>query len=268
MSGFSDRYGIPSHEVKNLHSRFAKQKLIKGFGSFDNYLKFCADSGYVPGMLMAKYNRYEPHSPNNTYFKERPNGHLLPRTPKKKQQTRNWLCNGCPECADPKRGCKKYREMFVKNWDENIHYVKPEPVVESPNKKHFFQYEHPDLVREGTLQIYSEDFIAYKTDTHFARAVTEAVSLLISQGEQIADLENKISTMNGGWIPTKLGFLPEEHGQYLCNVKSHAFPGSYYPAVLRYNQNGFNCGNICNEDVTHWMPIPDCPNDKTDYEAR
>lgn len=66
-----------------------------------------------------------------------------------------------------------------------------------------------------TLQNYSEDFIAYKLDSRFANAVTEAVSLLISQGEQIADLENKLSTVNGGWIP-----------------------------------------------------IPDCPNDKIDYDER
>lgn len=55
-----------------------------------------------------------------------------------------------------------------------------------------------------TLQIYSEDFIAYKLDGQFANAVTEAVSLLIGQGEQIADLENKLATVNGGWIPTSL----------------------------------------------------------------
>lgn len=40
-----------------------------------------------------------------------------------------------------------------------------------------------------TLQIYSEEFIAYKIDRQFASAVTEAVSLLISQGERIAELE-------------------------------------------------------------------------------
>lgn len=43
-----------------------------------------------------------------------------------------------------------------------------------------------------TLQIYSEDFIAYKLDGQFANAVTEAVALLIGQGEQIADLQNEL----------------------------------------------------------------------------
>jgi hypothetical protein len=42
------------------------------------------------------------------------------------------------------------------------------------------------------LQSYGEDFLTYKLDGDFANAVTEAVSLLISQGEQIADLQNEL----------------------------------------------------------------------------
>lgn len=42
------------------------------------------------------------------------------------------------------------------------------------------------------LESYSEDVLAYKLDGRFANAVTEAVSLLISQGEQIADLQNEL----------------------------------------------------------------------------
>ena len=40
------------------------------------------------------------------------------------------------------------------------------------------------------LQSYSEDVIAYKLDSEFACAVTEAVNLLVSQGERLADLED------------------------------------------------------------------------------
>lgn len=42
------------------------------------------------------------------------------------------------------------------------------------------------------LQAYSEDTLAEKTDSYFAYAVSEAVSLLIGQGEKIADLENEL----------------------------------------------------------------------------
>ena len=40
------------------------------------------------------------------------------------------------------------------------------------------------------LQSYTEDVVAYKLDSRFACAVTEAVKLLVEQGEQLADLEN------------------------------------------------------------------------------
>ena len=39
------------------------------------------------------------------------------------------------------------------------------------------------------LQSYSEDIVAENMGSEFAQAVTEAVSLLISQGERIAELE-------------------------------------------------------------------------------
>lgn len=126
------------------------------------------------------------------------------------------------------------------------------------------------------LQSYSEDVLAYKLDGGFANAVTEAVSLLIGQGEQIADLENKLATVNGGWIPTSLGLYPDKQGTYLCLVKfpeaKEAFPYclNWHP----YGYNGFINGPHFSDEgmngmrVTHWMPIPDCPNDKIDYEAR
>lgn len=42
------------------------------------------------------------------------------------------------------------------------------------------------------LESYSESHISCKLDLEFTEAVTEAVSLLISQGEQIADLQNEL----------------------------------------------------------------------------
>jgi hypothetical protein len=45
------------------------------------------------------------------------------------------------------------------------------------------------------LQSYSEDVIAYKLDSKFAHAVSEAVDLIIAQGELLADIQQK------GWTP-------------------------------------------------------------------
>ena len=60
------------------------------------------------------------------------------------------------------------------------------------------------------------------------------------------------------WIPVAER-LPEENGRYLCNVKSFAFPGCFYQAILQCDKHGFREGNIYTEDVTHWMPLPEPP---------
>ena len=132
-----------------------------------------------------------------------------------------------------------------------------------------------------TLQIYSEDFIAYKLDGQFANAVTEAVALLIGQGERIADLENELREERhrhdryvdfelaeaeelrklkerSRWIPVTER-LPDIGDRCLCNVKSFAFPGSFYHAILPYDKYGFVEGGIYTDDVTHWMPLPEPP---------
>lgn len=43
------------------------------------------------------------------------------------------------------------------------------------------------------LQFYSEDVVTENMGSDFASAVTEAVSLLISQGERIAELESEVT---------------------------------------------------------------------------
>lgn len=56
--------------------------------------------------------------------------------------------------------------------------------------------------------------------------------------------------------------MPEEGGRYLCNVKSFAFPGCTYISILQYDKYGFREGNIYTDDVTHWMELPDPPNEE------
>ena len=60
------------------------------------------------------------------------------------------------------------------------------------------------------------------------------------------------------WIPVTER-LPEEDGYYLCNVRSFAFCGSFYTAMLKYDKGGFIEGHIYTDDVTHWMPLPPAP---------
>ena len=59
------------------------------------------------------------------------------------------------------------------------------------------------------------------------------------------------------WISVK-DRLPE-YGRYLCNVKSMAFRGAFYQAILKYENGGFIEDGIYTDFVTHWMPLPEPP---------
>lgn len=76
--------------------------------------------------------------------------------------------------------------------------------------------------------------------------------------EKIADhlIANGVTVQR--WIPV-MERLPEEDGYYLCNVRSFAFRGSFYPAMLKYDKGGFIEGYCYTDDVTHWMPLPESP---------
>lgn len=60
------------------------------------------------------------------------------------------------------------------------------------------------------------------------------------------------------WIPVEEQ-MPKEEGRYHCIVKSFAFPGQSYQALLFCDSNGFREGNIYTDDVTHWKPMPKGP---------
>lgn len=63
------------------------------------------------------------------------------------------------------------------------------------------------------------------------------------------------------WIPVSER-LPEIGDRCLCNVKSFAFPGSFYQTILKYDKYGFVEGCIYTDDVTHWMLLPEPPKEE------
>lgn len=103
-----------------------------------------------------------------------------------------------------------------------------------------------------TLQSFSDELVSYKMGGEFSYAVTEAVNLLIEQGERITDLENKLATVNGGWIPVSLGFLPER-GQEIIACSG----GVLKPTVFSYNFWSKEFDSF--KHITHWMPMPALP---------
>ena len=79
------------------------------------------------------------------------------------------------------------------------------------------------------------------------------VDFELAQAEELRKLKEQTR-----WIPLAER-LPEIGDRCLCNVKSFAFPGSFYHAILRYDKYGFVEGGIYTDDVTHWMPLPEPP---------
>lgn len=65
-----------------------------------------------------------------------------------------------------------------------------------------------------TLQSYSEDVVKYKLDGAFAGAVTEAVALLVAQGEKIVDLEQELAAVKSDreYFRSRAAFFGEVAG--------------------------------------------------------
>ena len=71
-----------------------------------------------------------------------------------------------------------------------------------------------------TLQEPGFELLNYKLGATFACAVEEAVSLLVSQGERITDLEDKLEKLNAtGLTPKEIEFFqsPQDGG----NLQAH-----------------------------------------------
>ena len=68
-----------------------------------------------------------------------------------------------------------------------------------------------------TLQSVTPDLISYKLGAPFAEAVNEAVSLLVAQGEHIADLEDKLEKINAtGLTPEDIAFFQSPKLADIC----------------------------------------------------
>ena len=129
-----------------------------------------------------------------------------------------------------------------------------------------------------TLRSYSEDVVAFTLDGAFAHAVSEAVELLVKQGERIAELEEK-----SRWIPVTER-LPKEHdsifarfygaiswnpGMFLTTsddviAEVTYEDGSRCTKVMRTQDGKWNLGYAPGaKDVTRWKPLPEPPKEDT-----
>lgn len=60
------------------------------------------------------------------------------------------------------------------------------------------------------------------------------------------------------WIPASER-LPEKEGRYLCVVRIGHKSGAVYVQIMNGDKYGFSLEHIYNDDVTHWMPLPEPP---------
>ena len=97
---------------------------------------------------------------------------------------------------------------------------------------------------QGVLEGYHKKILAYENENVYLKSILKAQHELLPE-----------------WIPVTEG-LPEVGDRCLCNVKSFAFPGSFYQAILKYDKYGFVEGCIYTDDVTHWMPLPEPPKEE------
>ena len=133
-------------------ARYALKRIYDGikddsdFLSFDDFLEW-ADGKYKSRYAIYKMANYKPHSKSNSYWY------------KYKCDLPDVISPICEECGQKfyicgTIGCMRYREWYVQNWNENICSKTKEPKQPKQTRKRgkeYFQYEHPDLVREGIV---------------------------------------------------------------------------------------------------------------------
>ena len=119
-----------------------------------------------------------------------------------------------------------------------------------------------------TLQSYSEDVVKYKLDGKFAHAVTEAVELLVTQGEKIAELEEKTR-----WVPVTErlpDLIPCDAGTAYSEAVSVLTSGRKVFTAI-WDQYGMIADaefwEAAEEEITHWaptpLPLPKIPKEET-----
>lgn len=132
-------------EQRGLRDIWKNIEKDNSFGSWEVFETWARETGHRPRYAIYKLDMTKPHGPDNSYWywATKP----LPED----------LSDLCVECNAMMKtclihGCKRWKEWFVKNWNEKIHVPKPEPPApKEPENTLFWRYEHPDLVREGIV---------------------------------------------------------------------------------------------------------------------
>lgn len=151
-------FGFSSTETRNLYRVFWSIKDDCEWNNHKEFIEWASRFGYTKGRHLIKIDPSKKHGPDNSMYYD-PVAAAKERQEKRNEYVtyRSPFCESCEKencLTNGSLGCLAWREYWVKNWNEKIYVPPKEP--EKSNTKRFWQYEHPDLVREGicfTLEI-------------------------------------------------------------------------------------------------------------------
>lgn len=160
------RYGLTGRQVQHLRDRWRKNAVNGTWEDFDAFVKWASETGYEDGVLLRKFNEEKPHGPDNSFWATRSqcfqsNGRPAGAADKKPRKKRAAVVKPKPEpdhppvrdlcavcetpCKHRECGCEEWFRNWQRYWNANIHRK-----VEI-RKRMVFQYEHPDLQKEGIV---------------------------------------------------------------------------------------------------------------------
>lgn len=126
------RAGLSEPVINKLYGfwcRIRTTGISVEFDDFDDFCQWAAEAGYSDGMRIGRVNANGPWSPDNVV----------------------WITKQCEVETDEARA--ERWDAFVKpirvQFAEELQKI--ETIRRQQEKREFFRYEHPDLVREGIV---------------------------------------------------------------------------------------------------------------------
>ena len=129
MATWKERTGFNRREIDNLYHRYRcfENTEQNGFASLEDFIEWAASEKYAVGMKLERIDAKKPYSRDN-----------------------------CVMAAI--YGDEEYQQRLISMWESVMKPIRErfkreleEIERRKPKGKEYFQYEHPDLVREGIV---------------------------------------------------------------------------------------------------------------------